>query len=248
MLCEELHQPERVLEEWADLARLRTGRNCIAPGVRSPMTPPGAAANLVIPIGVLLFLGRGRFVVTRTENRGPLTGSRGLAGDGTGLRSLVRVVEPRHLGAVYCRVRFPALVHDAVEEFLQASVACDLEARTAGFQHQELVVAPDLDPVAERHAFKQTRDLVLEIAYARRVIAKDEVEVHMDERLDVVAALIWFPGVLKRQRRTELPGSLEYFAASTSALTRNIRDDVRPELVGQVLREARSEDKTGPSR
>ena len=80
------------------------------------------------------------------------------------------------------------------------------------------------------------------------VEAKTHPPEDVDERLDVVAALIWFPGVLKRQRRTELPGSLEYFAASTSALTRNIRDDVRPELVGRVLREARSGDETGPSR
>ena len=124
-------------------------------------------------------------------------------------RRLHGAVEPLHLGVVNRRVRRLAFFEDVAEKLLQTHVVGYLEAQVPDPEHIKLLVAADFDSANERDSFEQCFDFGFEAADAGLMVTKHEVDVRVDERLDVVRALVRFPRIAEGQCRTELPGSLE---------------------------------------
>ena len=97
---------------------------------------------------------------------------------------------------------------------LELGIGINSEREFRGGEEGELPITADLYPMDHGNAFEIGLDKFLEGEHTGDVVPEDEVEVHVDERLDVVSPPVWLPRHRERQRRAKLPRSLDKQAVS----------------------------------
>ena len=98
----------------------------------------------------------------------------------------------------------------------------------------------------QRYTVKIGLDKFLEGEHTGDVVPEDEVEVHVDERLDVVSPPVWLPRHRERQRRAKLPRSLETRVINVPSM-RNIDASIPCDRVPRDRCPIRFPDERGPS-